>query len=355
MLFAILSSRMSLCSNTKKKRVFLDRYKPDKHRTPICLFLRGHFTTLHPDEKFPTAWFNLGKDVNDADRFKRAWLGGGKQNGATSASASGSSWLRPVWTEGTTKRTKKDGDATKASSKATWLQPAFSHKTKPRKTTTEEKNQEEVETIADGLACIDQMIPRRINGKQKQQGGQQKQQGGRHYWTCPFCQTTINCISPGSLASSKRWHVESRHPNVKVELVQSRKFKKEEIIRPSNFCPKKNGVGLVPSLPPMKGYLLWLTWIVKAPSSFIVLKNPMRRPLPSITKASKVDPMREILKLRWPRLRPSERMLTRGMTFSSCLLKKVTVDPGNGLTAELVFLLSMVLRLGEFVKITSRC
>ena len=85
MLFAMLSSRMSLCSNTQKKWVFLDRYKPDKQaasRTPICLFLRdGHFTTLHPDEKFPTAWFNLGKDVNDADRFKRAWLGGGKQNG----------------------------------------------------------------------------------------------------------------------------------------------------------------------------------------------------------------------------------------------------------------------------------
>lgn len=50
---------------SKKKWVFLDRYKPDKQaasRTPIGLFLRdGHFTTLHPDEKFPTAWFNLGK------------------------------------------------------------------------------------------------------------------------------------------------------------------------------------------------------------------------------------------------------------------------------------------------------
>ena len=110
------------------------------------------------------------------------------------------------------------------------------------------------------------------------------------------------------------------------------KLKKKKSFDPQNFCPKKNGVGLVPSLPAMKGYLLWLTWIVKGPSSFIVLKNIlMRRPLPSITKASKVDPMREVLKLRLARLRPSERMLTRDMK------KKLQSIPAMALLQILFF------------------
>ena len=292
----------------------------------------------------------LAQDVNDADRFKRAWLGGGKQNGSTSASASGSSWLRPVWTEGTTKRTKKDGDATKASSKATWLQPAFTHKTKPRETTTEEKNQEEVETIADGLACSDHMMPRRINGKQKRQGSQQKQQGGRHYWTCPFCQTTVNCISPGSLASSKRWHVESRHPNVKVELVQSRKIKKEEIIRPSKFLPKEERGWSCPipscdeGLPPLAHMDR-----KRAIKFHCIEKHPDETPTTLYYKSLKGRPNAGSSKAALGKAEAKRKDANKGHE------KKVTVDPGNGLTADLVFLLSMVLRLGEFAKITSRC
>ena len=168
---------------------------------------------------------------------------------------------------------------------------------------------------------VTQMLPRRLLGKQKPSGGQLDGVCKRHQWTCPFCQTTISCQTQRGLSCSKKWHVKSRHSNVKLELVLRRKIGQEEIVRPPGHIP---GGGTRVDMCHSKLWQRFVSTVANGSHTGCQAALPGRESEGNakITLKTKLEnPSLGPLSSLRPRRLPEEKKPTKGMIFSSCRLK----------------------------------
>ena len=174
--------------------VFLQRFDPVKptNKEPIPLFLKkGHFTTMDPVVSIPKYWKNYQKQDNGP---AISFLGGGKKRASeTGDSDDCGGWLRP--------QTESD-----------WLRPPESHDTgNSHEATLNSPKSSSKNYRIRGKRTVN--TPARyppVSGKPTCVN-----------WKCPICQREITGKAE-QVASRKREHVKTRHPDHKYETVISR-------------------------------------------------------------------------------------------------------------------------------------